>query len=201
MKFSQIKTQRALRRLELSRHPSYMVIPEEYGEDLNSPNWVHIQLRPDLPRNSQPPAHTVRNGSIYMKSRNVPGKGIRGGMVLLLDLNRAASVLADDTYEVATDADIAQELKRQEKYKVEMAARDLQLRMQAGGVENTINVAPSAPSPVTVNFTIPEGYELKPKASAPVPETPAAEPAAAPKRRRARTTTASVPTESEPVQE
>lgn len=189
MKFSQIKVQRALRRLELSNHPSYMPFPKEPNET-HGLHDIHIQLRPDLPRNSQPAAQTVRNGTIYMKSRNVPGKGIKPGMVLLLDLSRAASVLADDTYEVASEEDIAVELARQDKYRTDMADRDRTIRMQNNGVENNINISPAQQAPINVTIAWPEGMEL-------VPKSASSEAPAAPIRRRGKSrTTAVAPVEA-----
>lgn len=162
MKFAAIKVQRALRRLELSKHPQYMEIPRVPGE-VPGTHDVHIQLRPDLPRNQQPAAITVRNGSIYMISRNVPGRNMRPGMVLLLDLSRAASVLADDTYEIATLADIETEMKRQEQYKKDMAENDRRIRMQNSGVENNINIQQSPAPPINVTVAMPAGYKMVPE--------------------------------------
>lgn len=162
MKFAAIKVQRALRRLELSKHPQYMEIPRVPGEIPNTHD-VNIQLRPDLPRNQQPSTITVRNGSIYMISRNVPGRNMRPGMVLLLDLARAASVLADDTYEIATLEQIETEMKRQEQYKKDMAENDRRIRMQNSGVENNINIQQSPAPPINVTVAMPAGYKMVPE--------------------------------------
>lgn len=159
LKFSQIKVQRANRRLEISQHPSYIPIPKAAGEQVPSPHEVHIQLRPDMPHNMQPAPVTVRNGSIYMKSRNVPGRNIYPGMVLLLDLARAAAVLADDSYEIASEEDIRVELERQAVYKADMADRDRQLRMQASGVENNITVQQAPQPPINVSIAMPDWME------------------------------------------
>lgn len=188
MKFAAIKVQRALRRLELSKHPQYMEIPRIPGE-VPGTHDVHIQLRPDLPRNQQPATISVRNGSIYMVSRNVPGRNMRPGMVLLLDLARAASVLADDTYEIATLEQIEGEMARQEQYKKDMAECDRRIRMQNSGVENNINIQQAATPPPAINVTVamPAGFKMVPE------DTP--EP-----RRRGRTRKATEPTASPAVE-
>lgn len=160
MKFAQIKVQRALWTVKLSQDAQFMEIPREHGEQPGA-HEVHVQLSPHLPRNQQPAPITVRNGNIFMISRNVPGKSIMPGNVLLLDLRRAASVKADDTYEVASVEDVEAFLRRCEQYRKDMQERDRQLRMQSQGIEVNNTVSPSN---VTVKVELPAGYSLTPDA-------------------------------------
>lgn len=170
-----------MRTIEISKHASFMPIPDDPSE-VPGTHDIHVQVRPDLPRNSQPAPITVRNGAIYMSSRNVPSKGIRPGMVLLLDLRRAAAVLADDTYEIATEEHIRREMERQTEYKKDMAEKDRQIRMQSQGIENNINISPGPQAPIQVSVVMPHGFRM-------VPDT---EPDAAPVRRRGRARSSAV---------
>lgn len=91
--------------MEVYHHPLYKKEPYTPGESPEA-NVVNIPTQPHLPRKQQTAPISMRNGSIWMRSRNIPAQGIRGGMMLLLDLQRAAGVLADDTYEIATQEQI-----------------------------------------------------------------------------------------------
>lgn len=160
--FAQVKVQRALAALKISDHPLFMPFEYKPGDSPMS-HEINIQLRQDLPRNQQPAPLTKRNGSIYMISRDAPAHSVRPGNVLLLDLKRAAQVLADDTYTIATQADVDQEMKRQDEYRKEMVERDRQLRMQNQSIENNITVQqPAQQQPIQI--ILPEGYMLTPMA-------------------------------------
>lgn len=181
VKSTKVKVQRALRCIQISKHKMYVEIPEDPNEQLDSPNFVHIQPRADLPKAQQPTPVTVRNGAIWMISRDMPEKGVYPGMTLFLNLQRAATMLADGTYDIATEADIAREFNRQIEYKKKIQEDDKRLRALNSNVENTINVAP-AQAPINVTIAWPEGMELVPK------QKPSVEDESAPSKHRTRTT-------------
>jgi hypothetical protein len=145
-----------MRMLEIAKHPLFIEIPRSPNE-IPGTHDESIQPRPDLPAHLRPAPITVRNGSIYMISRNVPGEGIRPGMVLLLSLRLAADVMAHDIYEIATEAQIARHLEEREEDRKRIAADDRRLRMANQAVENNINIPAT---PVQVNFTLPAGYKM-----------------------------------------
>lgn len=165
MNHIEVRVQRAIRAMEISSHPLF--VKEPVGPDEPPGAYtVMIPTQPHLPRNRQGAPLPVRDGTIWMRSRNVPGRKVRGGMMLKLDLLRAAAVLAEDTYEIATLDHIAIQVQRDIEYRAYIQKRDDDIKSQ------NLNVRVENPS--TTNVTMAAPAWLENMMSAQLPKTEAA---------------------------
>lgn len=184
MNHIEVRVQRALRAMEIINHPLFVKEPVAPDEPPGA-YTVMIPTQPHLPRNRQGAPLPVRDGTIWMRSRNVPGRKVRGGMMLKLDLLRAAAVLAEDTYEIASTEQIAAQAQRDIEYRAYIQKRDDDIKSQNLNVRvenpSTTNVTMAAPDWLQnlmpnrpqepVVYTPPAGFKLVPIDEVPVKRT------------------------------